>query len=245
MKLFLGKDLDEISRMAAGALATTLRQSRGNQPFSIALSGGSTPQKMHRLLTEEPYRSILPWQRLHWFFGDDRCVPPENKDSNFKAAKESLFSKAPIPVENIHRIPGEMEPAEAARDYETELARYFGRTQPIFDWVYLGIGDDGHCASLFPGSAALSEKTRWAIENKVDNAIPWRVTLTYPVLNQAKTVCFVVSGEGKAPAVKDIIEGDKKPRPPAAGIEPRSGDLRWFLDQSAASQLKKTRSLKA
>jgi len=230
--------------MAAGGLATVLRQSRGNQPFSIVLAGGSTPRGVHELLVTEPYRSILPWPRLHFFFGDERCVPPEHKDSNYRMAQETLFAKAPIAAEQVHRIPGEMEPAEAARTYEVELARYFGRAQPVFDWVFLGIGDDGHTASLFPGSKALGEKTAWASANKVDNPIPWRVTLTYPILAQAKTVAFLVSGASKAPALREIFEGNKLPRPPAADVRPASGDRRWYADQAAVSLLKKTKGLR-
>lgn len=236
VRVYRAKDLDELSRMAAGHLVTAVQRTKG--PFSVVLSGGSTPRRLHELLAAEPYRSLMPWDRLNVFFGDERCVPPEHKDSNFAMAKSTLLARAPIPAEQVFRMRGEDVPPEAALAYEADLKAFFRGRPPAFDWVFLGLGDDGHTASLFPGSPALEEKSRPVVSNRVEKLNADRLTLTYPVLNAAKVVCFLVSGEAKAPVLKRILEEGGASGFPAAGVRPATGDLRWYVDQPAARLLK-------
>ncbi|GAB4501199.1 MAG: 6-phosphogluconolactonase [Anaerolineales bacterium] len=206
-------------------------QQRGR--FSVALSGGSTPRALYERLTRAP----LDWQAIHLFWGDERCVPPEHPDSNYRMTAESLLKYIPIPPENVHRAPGELPPAQAAEGYEQELRAFFGDF-PRFDLVLLGMGDDGHTASLFPGSPALAESTRWAIAAEHDAPPPplvARVTLTFGVFNAARRVIFLVSGAGKAQRLMEIQRGGSAL--PAARIQPVGGELLWLVDSSAAAQL--------
>jgi len=206
---------------------------RARGRFAAALAGGSTPRALYERLSRMP----LDWQNIHLFWGDERCVPPGHADSNYRMTAESLLDHIPIPPENIHRILGELSPAQAAESYEQELRAFFGDS-PRFDLVLLGMGDDGHTASLFPGSPALAEFVRWAVA--VEHTTPplplvSRVTLTFGVFNAARRVIFLVSGGGKASRLAEIQRGDDYP---AGRIQPADGDLLWFLDESAASLLK-------
>ena len=211
--------------------------------FTVALSGGSTPRGMYELLATDPtWRAQLPWERIHFFWGDERYVPPDHADSNFRMANEVLLSVAPVPAENIHRIYGETaSPADAASQYEHELRQVFEITQgqlPRFDLVLLGLGSEGHTASLFPGTRALAENQRLVVSNWVGKLFADRITLTPPVLNNAACVLFIVSGEDKATALKAIVEGPYEPdQLPAQLINPTDGRLLWLLDQAAAHEL--------
>jgi 6-phosphogluconolactonase len=201
--------------------------------FAVALSGGSTPRALYaRLATLQ-----LPWQAIHLFWGDERCVPPDHPDSNYRMTAESLLDQILIPPENIHRIPGELPPEQAAEAYEQDLRAFFGDS-PRFDLVLLGMGDDGHTASLFPGAPALAESVRWAVATE-HTAPPLplvsRVTLTFGVFNAACRVVFLVSGSGKAPRLAEIQRGGSSL--PAAHIQPQDGELLWLMDSDAAFQL--------
>src|SRR5689334_9001110 len=174
--------------------------------FSVALSGGNTPRAVYSLLADE--HKELPWDRIHVFFGDERHVPPDDPDSNFRMANESLLSKVPIPEKNVHRIRAELEADDAAAEYEQELVDFFhlGKQEmPRFDLVFLGIGEDGHTASLFPASHALTELSRRVVANWVEKFQAFRITFTFPVLNHASEVTFLVSGAGKAQILSEVV----------------------------------------
>lgn len=205
--------------------------------FAAALSGGSSPRDLYARLASPDFAARIPWQSVHLFWGDERCVPPGHADSNYRMAAESLLNHVPIPAGNIHRIKGELPPSKAAAQYETELRAFFG-DEPVFDLVFLGLGDDGHTASLFPGSPALAESVRWAVD--VEHTTPplplvSRVTLTFGVLNAARRVVFLVSGAGKASRLEEIWRGAAGL--PAARIQPVNGSLLWLVDQAAAAGL--------
>ena len=203
--------------------------------FALLLSGGQTPRRLYALLGTPEYRDRLDWTRTHLFWGDERCVGPSSAESNFNSARESLLSGINMPPENIHRIKGERDPEEAARSYEDELVSFFGlgRSElPPFDFVILGLGKDGHTLSLFPGTKALEETERLVVANNAPDA-SLRVTLTLKAIEKAQGAVFLVSGVGKAGALKDIFNGADLP---ASRV--RAKELFWFVDSEAASLLK-------
>lgn len=216
------------------AQARTSIQARGR--FAIALSGGSTPRALYQRLANIP----LAWENIHLFWGDERCVPPDHAESNYRMSVESLLTRIRIPTENIHRIEGELPPDEAAERYEKELRAFFGNS-PRFDLILLGLGDDGHTASLFPESPTLKESTRWAVA--VEHTTPPpplvpRVTLTLPVINAARQIVFLVSGAGKAARLAEVLQPRPAAQPlPAQLIRPVNGDLLWLVDKPAAALL--------
>jgi len=243
-RLKIVNDLAEICRIAAGEIERMAdRTATGANPFTIALSGGSTPRGLHALLAGDPaIRDRLPWHHLHFFWGDERHVPPDHPQSNYRMAHESLFSLAPVPSENIHRVPAEEPDATlAAEKYERELQTFFGLEVgklPRFDCILLGLGSDGHTASLFPETEALHESNRLVVANWVDKFKAYRVTLTVPVLNHADLVVFLVSGHDKAEALKEVLQGDRQPDLfPAQLIRPDPGQLLWIVDRAAARLL--------
>ena len=209
--------------------------------FTIALSGGSTPKSLFNLLATNA-RTVLPWDRMFFFWGDERHVPPTDPDSNYRMAEEAMLSKIPVAAGNVFRIPAENPDAAAAADaYEQTLRKFFqlgpGEV-PIFDLILLGMGPDGHTASQFPGSAGLQEKTRLVIANWVDKLKTSRLTLTLPVLNAARCVAFLVSGTDKAAVLKTVLEEDAPAEQyPSKLIRPNNGKLIWLLDRAAASDL--------
>lgn len=207
--------------------------------FAVALSGGSTPKTMYSLLATSEFAARIDWTRVYIFWGDERCVAPEHPDSNYRMAREALLDHVPIPVDNVHRIQGEMEPAQAAGEYERMLRVFFTQGQPRFDLILLGMGDDGHTASLFPGTAAIHEPTRWVAAHLVSKLNAWRVTLTPVVINAAANVIFVVSGAGKAGRLSQVLTGPYQPDVlPSQVVQPAGGHLLWLLDADAAVQLK-------
>ena len=237
---------EALSRAAAEDFV--LRAARGVEAsgvFRVALSGGATPRGMFTLLAEDlSLKDRVPWGKLHFFWGDERHVPPEHPESNYKAAYTLLLSRVPVPVDHIHRIHGELADAdEAARRYEDELRSFYdpGKAElPVFDLIYLGLGADGHTASLFPGTDALTETERWVAANWVSKFSTYRITLTAAVINQAASVVFLVSGADKAATLKAVLRGPYIPEQlPAQLIHPASGDLSWLLDQAAAQELEK------
>jgi 6-phosphogluconolactonase len=237
-------DPAEICRLAAGEIQRLAeRKASAAKPFAIALSGGSTPRGLHALLANDPaVRDRLPWHYMHFFWGDERHVPPDHPQSNYRMAYDTLLSLAPVSAENIHRVQSE-EPdaALAAEKYEQELRTFFDLEAgqlPRFDCILLGMGPDGHTASLFPGTAALHETKRLVVANWVDKFKTYRITLTVPVLNHADLVVFLVSGAEKAEALKAVLQGDYRPdRFPAQLIRPGSEKLLWIVDRAAASLL--------
>jgi 6-phosphogluconolactonase len=204
--------------------------------FSVALSGGSTPREMHKRLAS---RSSIPWQEVHIFWGDERCVPAGDPSSNYGAAWVDFLGKVPLPAERIHPMPAYMTPEQGALSYERELEHIFNLKQghlPFFDLVFLGLGKDGHTASLFPGQESLEERERFVVAVKGGDPDVYRLTLTFPVLNRAGEVIFMVSGKEKAGVVKAVIEAEDE-RFPASRVRPASGMLTWLLDREAASLL--------
>ena len=202
---------------------------------SLALAGGNTPRSVYSYMAEA---AGVPWPDVHLFWGDERSVPPDHPDSNFRMVKESLLQHIAIPESNIHRIAAEHEPAHAASAYESELQKYFGGGLPVLDLVLLGMGDDGHTASLFPGTSAVHETNRLVTEVHVPQLNTWRITMTLPLLNLARKVIFMVAGETKADKVRMIL-GDnlRTDAYPASLIAPEQGDVIWMLDSEAAAFL--------
>ena len=201
--------------------------------FTVALAGGSTPKAAYELLARD-YADRLDWSRVHVFFGDERTVPPDHEDSNYRMAKEALLDH--VRVGSEHRMRGELPPADAATAYEEDLRSFFGT--PRLDLVMLGIGEDGHTASLFPHTPALDVRDRWAVENPVEKLETTRLTLTVPVINAAGAVVFLVAGEGKAQALREIREGDADPHEyPAKFVSPEDGEPLWMVDREAAGLL--------
>jgi 6-phosphogluconolactonase len=270
------EDAVELTRAAAAEVAAALALHR-DAPFpSIALAGGSTPRALYRLLADPaaPFRARIDWQALHFFWGDERHVPPDHPDSNFRMAREAMLDHVQVPAAHVHRIAGE-EPdaARAARLYQRELIEVFGlrrdrgngkdaagddgaageaaREWPRFDLVLLGLGEEGHTASLFPGSPLLADDgprrgprrprrpRRLVAAVWVEKLQTWRITLTPPVLDHAATVIFLVSGAAKAPALAAVLEGEWRPELyPAQVVAPVDGRLLWLVDRAAAAQLR-------
>jgi 6-phosphogluconolactonase len=225
---------EEVIRAATEAVAQ-----RGR--FSIALSGGSTPKNLYTLIAANASAS-LPWAQMFFFWGDERHVPPDNPDSNYRMTKEAFLSKVPVPPANIFPIPAENPDASAAADaYEQTLRKFFALAPgelPRFDLILLGMGPDGHTASLFPETAALQEKSRLVVANWVEKMKTSRITLTLPVLNAARCVAFLVSGADKAPALHEVLEGNAAAEKyPSKLVQPSAGRLIWFVDRAAASEL--------
>ena len=226
------------------------------KPRSVALSGGSTPRVLYELLADarEPFRDQIPWDETHFFFSDERHVPPDHPDSNYRMVNEALFLRVPLPPQNIHRVLAENPRAEeAAENYENDLRKFFGEAIPAFDLVLLGLGEDGHTASLFPHSPALNETKRLVVAPWVEKLNTYRITMTLPVLNNGKSVVFLVTGASKAEIFSEVIKTQPKPdttpdtRPtsegdrkvyevlyPAQAISPTSGAVSWFVDEAAA-----------
>jgi 6-phosphogluconolactonase len=205
--------------------------------FSVALSGGSTPKNLYAMLGTMPE---IPWEKIYLFFGDERDVAPDDPESNYRMVNEALLSRAPIPRENVFRVRTELKDAQAtALEYEQTIQTFFKLKPgefPRFDLIFLGMGPDGHTASLFPGSAAISETHRLVVANWVEKFQTHRITFTFPVLNHAACVTFLVSGADKAPMVREIL-GDNRADLPSAQVHPAHGRLVWLLDASAAAGL--------
>lgn len=204
--------------------------------FSAALSGGATPRRLFRRLGTS-YRKTIVWDRVHLFWSDERCVPRDHEQSNFRLAYDELISCIWIPSENVHRIKGELRPEEAAHYYEADMKKHFDEDLPAFDLIMLGVGPDGHTASLFPGSEALREKQRLALPVFSNTALHWRVTLTLPVMNNAQQIVFLVSGSSKAAIVREILGNKQRNHYPASLVQPSHGSIIWLLDRDAASEL--------
>ena len=242
-EILVTSDSTELARVAVRIFAREAKDSVGRKgKFTVALSGGSTPRHMNRLLAQEPLCSSISWGKTHIFWADERCVPVDDPASNCGTARRDFLDRIPIPVDHVHPMPGEAAPEEGAKIYHNELKKCFRPKKgeyPAFDLIFLGIGMDGHTASLFPAtpSAALSKK--WVVAVKGGTPDVHRLTLTYRILNQANNICFLVSGENKAPIVKTIFE-DKQAGLPAQKIQPLNGRLTWLMDRQASSLLSAT-----
>jgi 6-phosphogluconolactonase len=185
-----------------------------------------------------PYFARVPWAKLHLFWVDERCVPPTDDESNYKMTNQAMLSKVPLPAAQIHRMEGELEPQVAASRYEAALRAEFGAEAPVFDLVLLGMGDDGHTASLFPHTQALYEMVRLSVANHVPQKETWRITLTWPVINRGREVAFLIEGAGKAQVLHDVLLGAYDPEAkPSQLIRPASGELTMLLDAAAAAKL--------
>jgi 6-phosphogluconolactonase len=233
-------DLEALSREAGALLVELANDSIASKGrFVVALSGGVTPRRMYSLLGGTPFRDQVDWGHVHFFWTDERCVPEGDEASNFKRADDLFLSKVLVPKENIHRMKGEEEPAKAAEDYEREIREFFGKPgYPNFDLVLLGLGEDGHTASLFPESESLHEKRKLVIPIYLKRPSLNRITLSLPVLNSAKDVLFLVAGESKVPIIRKVLgEGGHKESYPAGLIQPVNGKVTWLIDQEAASKL--------
>jgi 6-phosphogluconolactonase len=214
-----------------------------SRQFRVALSGGSTPSKLYRLLAGTDCANRVKWPHVQFYFGDERCVPPSHAESNFKLANDALFQPLGIDAAQIFRIEGEAgQPDLAARRYEETIRQQFGTSSPAwpqFDVIFLGLGDDGHTASLFPGSPALDEKIRAVVVSESPRGVTHRITFTVPLINHARSIVFMVTGLQKAPAVRAVLEDDtvETTHYPAKLIQPIEGHLIWYLDRAAASAL--------
>lgn len=218
---------------AAHRVAQIMSDCESNKPFcAIALSGGSTPKRLYQLLVKGEGGPI-DWKRVHVFFSDERNVPPDDVESNYRMAKESLFVGGQVPEANIHRIHGEYSADEAAHSYEDEIKRVLG-SDSVFDLVLLGLGPDGHTASLFPGSPALAEKNRLVVRNRIEKLNRDRITFTYPLLDRAEHVMFLASGSDKARIVRSVLSGEGDY--PSQKVKPSKGELLWMLDKDSASE---------
>lgn len=238
-KIEILSDPHALAEAAARRFMSLARQAISDRgAFRLALSGGSTPRLLYSLLARAPYREALNWSQVQCFWGDERCVPPDHIDSNYLLAQHTLLDRVPLCPGNIHRIRGELAPDLAAREYEAELKSSFDGRFPRFDLVLLGLGEDGHTAGLFPGSAVLQEEALWAVpvthrtppSPRVD-----RVTLTLPVLNAARHILFLVSGDQKAWRLAQTLRPPSTAAPsPAQLVQPQEGDVLWLVDRDAA-----------
>jgi 6-phosphogluconolactonase len=233
-------DAEQLTQAAAEqftALAQTAINERGR--FTVALSGGSTPRALFQLLATDSFTARIDWSSVQVFWGDERGVPPEHPDSNYRMASETLLDYVPVPESNVHRMQGELDPTRAANAYSEILRQTFEESPPVFDLILLGMGDDGHTASLFPGTAAVYERNRWVVGHFVGRLQTWRITLTPVVINAARTVLFLVSGANKAERLKQVLEGAFQPHVlPAQIVQPRKSRLLWLVDKAAAAKLK-------
>ena len=233
-------DAEAVARAAAERFAELAREAVGARGlFTVALAGGSTPRRVYELLAGEGFKEVIDWPNVHVYFGDERMVPPDHAESNYRMASEALLSRVPVPPENVHRIDGLGDAAANASAYEREMRGLFGDAEwPRLDLVLLGMGDDGHTASLFPGTEALGERRLWVAPNWVGKLGAWRVTLTAPCLNAARHVAFLVTGGAKAGRLREVLQGEHDAaRLPSQLIRPHEGTLEWFVDREAAGSL--------
>ena len=238
-EILVAKDKDELNAMAAAKFVEIANSAiRDNGRFTVALAGGSTPKSLYRLLASDEFRNKIDWPKVFFFFGDERNVPPTDPESNFRMARETLFDLLGTPSENIFMWPtGETTPQITADKYEKTLRSFFTASQPL-DLALLGMGADGHTASLFPFTPALRENSRLAVSNWVDKLATYRLTMTFPMLNSAANTIFMVAGEEKAPVLKEILEGEyQSDQYPAQGVDPERGNLCWLADKAAARLL--------
>ena len=235
-----------VADAAARFVAAAAQAVRETGRFVVALAGGSTPKRLYELLSTPEYAARVDWAHTHVYFGDERCVPPDDPASNYRMARVALLDRVPVPAGNVHRMRGDDDPLQAAGAYERELRAAFAtpdgppslRSGGRFHLVLLGMGSNGHTASLFPGLTAVRERERWVVAEHVAEVAAWRITLTPPLLNAAAQVVFLVLGADKAPMLKRVLQGPARPDElPAQAIAPRDGTLTWLVDATAARDL--------
>jgi 6-phosphogluconolactonase len=241
-------DADALARAAASDLAQSAKRSVAERDlFTLALAGGSTPKRLYSLLGTDPAYRDFPWDKTHLFFGDERHVPPDHADSNYLMVKTTLLSSGLVPEKNVHRIRAELPDAhQAAADYEVEMHSFFNNALrlgnfPRFDFILLGMGPDGHTASLFPDSRGLEEKERWVLANPVEKFKTDRITFSFPVLNAARAVYLLVAGPDKTDMIYNVLVKDRNETVyPVQRVVPIDGAKTWMLDQAAAARLPQT-----
>jgi 6-phosphogluconolactonase len=244
MELHIYKDVEELSHAVAGWIADYIAATlKKNNRFTIALSGGSTPLRLHKLLAAPPFKEQIDWTRLHVFWGDERAVPFEDSRNNAKMAFDTLLNHVPVPPSQIHIMRTDIPPEQSAAEYEKILHEYFpsgtqGTPLTSFDLVLLGMGDDGHTLSLFPGTEVVHEEKAWVKAFFLKAQDMYRITLTKTIVNRAARVAFLTTGPGKAHALREVLQGDYNPDLyPSQVIKP-IGELHWFVDEAAAAELK-------
>jgi 6-phosphogluconolactonase len=229
-------DAEALARAVAQHIVTLANETRSmRRPFTVALAGGSTPRSAYLRLAQPDFAERIDWERVHLFWGDERCVPPDHPDSNYRMARETLLDRVSIPDANVHRMRGELSPENAAQLYEAEIRKLFYEIEVTgFDLILLGLGEDGHTASLFPGTDALGAEQRWVVANAVETLGGQRLTLTLPAINAAANVAFIVSGERKRAMLRRVLASDPDmPLLPAQRVQPKDGRLIWMMDRAA------------
>ena len=235
-KVHVSATADESARQAAelvAALSESAVRDRGR--FAVALSGGSTPRRLHAVLASEEYRQRISWPHWRIFWGDERAVRPDHDESNYRMARETLLDHVALSQAHVHRIPAELDPARAAAEYEQTIRQSLDGDPPVFDLILLGMGDDGHTASLFPGAEALQENSRLVAASWVPHLNAHRITFTLPLINRAAAVAFLVEGAHKSKIVRRVLRPGPGEEPlPASLVQPTDGELHWFLDSAAS-----------
>lgn len=241
MDVIVRKNPTDLAKAAADFIAKRIKTVLKTQDrFTIALSGGSTPKALHELLAKSPYAEQIPWLQLHVFWGDERYVPIDDEQSNAGMAYDTLLGHVFTPEDQIHVWRTDLEPQAAAADYDQLLHRYFGDEGPSFDLVLLGMGDDGHTLSLFPGTEVVHERSAWTAAYFLTQQNMYRLTLTAPIVNRASCVLFLVAGPKKAAPLQQVLEGPYNPDVyPSQQIKPSPGELVWLVDEKAAADLTK------
>jgi 6-phosphogluconolactonase len=239
MQVHVLRSAERLYHSAASWIAAEIAVAVSNRgKCSIALAGGNTPKNIYRLLSQPPFSEDIPWQQVYFFWGDERMVPFDDEQNNAKMAIDNLLEHVPVKKENIFRIPSELEPAEAEKQYDHVLHQHFSDDDDefSFDLVLLGMGDDGHTLSLFPNEAVLEEKQRWVAAYYVEHLQQYRLTLLPALVNKSRRITFIISGESKAAAFKAVMSPVKNAKQfPAQLIQPLNGELHWFIDDAAAT----------
>lgn len=242
MDLIIKKDADQLARVGAETcLAAAMDAVQKKRRFTLVLSGGSTPRRMHRLLAEKPFKSDIPWDKTHLFWVDERCLEKTDPENNFGQAHKDFLSRVPLPPDQIHPMPSTLSPEHGARIYQKTITDFFAVKKgqfPVFDLMFLGLGADGHTASLFPGQTDVYEKRRLIIPVKGGLPDVNRLTMTLSLINRAKQKVFLVTGTDKAKTVKSVVQ-DRLQDLPARRVQAEKGKLIWLLDQNAAALLEK------
>ncbi|RAJ87323.1 6-phosphogluconolactonase [Chitinophaga dinghuensis] len=239
MEIHIAKDPAQLSENVAAWISNYILEVLQTQErFTLVMSGGNTPKQLFGLLAKAPYNQMIPWEKIHFFWGDERAVPFEDERNNARMAYDVLLDKVPVNPDNIHVMRTDISPEESAAEYEKLLHTYFGNEALTFDLVLLGMGDDGHTLSLFPGTAVVHEQKAWVKAFFLQAQDMYRITLTAPVVNRAACVLFMATGAGKAITLKNVIQGTfDAEKYPSQMIRPENGELHWFVDEAAASAM--------
>lgn len=241
MEIHIAPNTLALSQDLAGHIAQLINRVLAEKDrFTFVLSGGSTPKALYAQLASSPYAESIPWEKVHFFWGDERAVPFEDERNNARMCYQELLDRIPVPAANIHVMRTDIGPEESAADYEKVLKTYFKEGEITFDFVLLGMGDDGHTLSLFPGTPVIHEEKRWATSFFLPAQDMFRITLTAPIVNAARYVAFMATGAGKAETLVQVLEGERNlDLYPSQIIQPSQGELHWFVDEAAAANLKR------